>query len=311
MARKKKETHSKADERRDRIFDVIVRSYIENAEPVGSRTISRHSSLGLSPASIRNVMADLEEEGFLKQPHTSAGRVPTDKGYRYWVDRLMEREALKPKECEWIRQELSKAKNVSGLKDKVSKIVTELTENAALVYFKNLKKVSFLSQILEELVKNERLEDFFEDEAELFIERYFRNFRGITQFIEETKEFARTHGYTKTAFGRKRFFPDINNSDFRIQREAERMAVNHPIQGTEADINKKAMIAIDAFIKEKKFEDAVRPLLQIHDELLFEIRTDVIPKVKLKIQKMMEGVWSGKVNMNVETKQGENWGALE
>ncbi len=176
MARKKKETQPKADKRKDRIFDVIVRSYIETAEPVGSRTISRHSDLGLSPASIRNVMADLEEEGFLKQPHTSAGRVPTDKGYRYWVDRLMEREELKPKERDWIRTELSKAKSVSGLKDRVSKIIMELTENAALVYFKNLKKVSFLNHLLEELIKNDRLNDFFEEEAELFIEGACRVF---------------------------------------------------------------------------------------------------------------------------------------
>ena len=149
------------------------------------------------------------------------------------------------------------------------------------------------------------------DEAQLFMEEYFRNFRGIAAFIEEQKEFARTHGYTKTAFGRKRFFPDINNSNFRIQREAERMAVNHPIQGTEADINKKAMIAIDEFIREKKLQEVVHPLLQIHDELLFEIREDSIPSVKPKIQKLMENVWRGKVTMKVETKQGTDWGALE
>ena len=175
MAAKKKATKP-INEREDRIFDVIVRSYIETAEPVGSRTISRHSDLGLSAASIRNVMADLEEEGYLKQPHTSAGRIPTDKGYRYWVDRLMEREELKPKEQEWIRQELSRAKTLSSLKDKVTKIVTELTENAALVYFKNLKTVSFVNHLLEELVRAERLMNFFEEDAELFIEGASRVF---------------------------------------------------------------------------------------------------------------------------------------
>ena len=172
----KKKTTKPINEREDRIFDVIVRSYIETAEPVGSRTISRHSDLGLSAASIRNVMADLEEEGYLKQPHTSAGRIPTDKGYRYWVDRLMEREELKPKEQEWIRQELSRAKTLSSLKDKVTKIVTELTENAALVYFKNLKTVSFVNHLLEELVRAERLMNFFEEDAELFIEGASRVF---------------------------------------------------------------------------------------------------------------------------------------
>src|SRR6266478_5336517 len=104
-----------ANERKDRIFDVIVRSYIETAEPVGSRTISHRQGLVLSSASIRNVMADLEEMGLLKQPHTSAGRVPTDKGYRYWVDRLMETEELVPNEKKMIHAELVKARTIEAL----------------------------------------------------------------------------------------------------------------------------------------------------------------------------------------------------
>src|SRR4051812_47091460 len=106
--------HKDTTERADLIFDVIVRSYIETAEPVGSRTISRRQGMSLSSASIRNVMADLEEMGFLMQPHTSAGRVPTDRGYRYWVDRLMEREELPEKEKEWIRKQIAGTKTLSG-----------------------------------------------------------------------------------------------------------------------------------------------------------------------------------------------------
>lgn len=77
-------------ERYDRILDAIVSSYICSAEPVGSRTLSRNTAFNLSPATIRNVMADLEDLGLLCQPHTSAGRIPTDKGFRYYVDHLME-----------------------------------------------------------------------------------------------------------------------------------------------------------------------------------------------------------------------------
>ena len=80
--------------RRDKIFEYIVESYIETAEPVGSRSLSKQYDLGLSPASIRTVMADLEEQGYLKQPHSSAGRVPTDKGYRYYVDSLIDRKSV-------------------------------------------------------------------------------------------------------------------------------------------------------------------------------------------------------------------------
>lgn len=170
----KKET---ADLRKSKIFEHIVESYIETAEPVGSRTLSkRYKKLGLSPASIRNVMADLEEEGYLKQPHTSAGRIPTDKGYRYYVDRLMSKEDLPEKEKQWIKKELQKVKTVEGMADRVSKIITELTENAALVYIKNLRRISFLNYLLDELVEAHKLMDFFEEEPELFIEGTFRIF---------------------------------------------------------------------------------------------------------------------------------------
>ena len=162
--------------RRDRIFDIIVRSYIDTAEPVGSRTISKRHGVGLSSASIRNVMADLEEEGLITHPHTSAGRIPTDKGYRYYVDRLMAPEQVTPKEKHWIHGEFSKVKTIEGLAEKVSKVISELTESTALLYIKNLKRVSFLTYLLEELVETERLNDFFEEEAELFVEGAFRIF---------------------------------------------------------------------------------------------------------------------------------------
>ncbi len=168
--------HDEINARRDRIFDIIVRSYIETAEPVGSRTISKRPNVGLSSASIRNVMADLEDQGLITHPHTSAGRIPTDKGYRYYVDRLMEREEVLPKEKQWIHGELLKVKSIEGLADKVSKIISELTETTALLYIKNLKRVSFLTYLLEELVETQRLNDFFEEEAELFVEGTFRIF---------------------------------------------------------------------------------------------------------------------------------------
>ena len=74
---------------KNRILKVITDDYIASAEPVGSRTIARRYDLGLSPATIRNEMSDLEESGYLEQPHTSAGRVPSERGYRYYVDALM------------------------------------------------------------------------------------------------------------------------------------------------------------------------------------------------------------------------------
>ena len=78
------------DERKWKILNAIIQNYQETGEPVGSRTISKYSDLKLSSATIRNEMADLEEMGLIVQPHTSAGRIPTDKGYRLYVDRMME-----------------------------------------------------------------------------------------------------------------------------------------------------------------------------------------------------------------------------
>ena len=77
------------DERKIKILNAIIQTYLETGEPVGSRTISRFTDLKLSSATIRNEMSDLEEMGYILQPHTSAGRIPSDKGYRFYVDNLM------------------------------------------------------------------------------------------------------------------------------------------------------------------------------------------------------------------------------
>lgn len=148
-------------------------------------------------------------------------------------------------------------------------------------------------------------------EAELFIEEYFRNFKGVARFINETKEFARTHGYTITAFGRKRFFPEMSSTNFRVQREVERQAFNHPIQGTEADIMKKAMIAVHDFLKKKKLLSDARLLLQIHDELIFEVKKEIPDDVLGEVKDIMEKIWSGEVPMVVEIKKGKSWIELE
>ena len=77
------------DDRKVKILKAIIKNYLETGEPVGSRTISKYADLKLSSATIRNEMADLEELGYIVQPHTSAGRIPTDKGYRFYVDDMM------------------------------------------------------------------------------------------------------------------------------------------------------------------------------------------------------------------------------
>ncbi len=109
------------DERKRKILHAIVRNYLETGEPVGSRTISKYTDLNLSSATIRNEMADLEEMGLIMQPHTSAGRIPTDKGYRLYVDELMEEE----------RRESKEERNM--LIERVDKLETLLTNLAKML----------------------------------------------------------------------------------------------------------------------------------------------------------------------------------
>ena len=91
------------DERKRKILQSIIRDYVETAEPVGSRAVVRKHDLKISAATVRNEMADLEEMGYLEQPHTSAGRIPSERGFRYYVDCMMENENLSEEQMEELR----------------------------------------------------------------------------------------------------------------------------------------------------------------------------------------------------------------
>lgn len=95
------------DDRKKQVLHAIIQDYIVSAEPVGSRAVAKKYDLGVSPATIRNEMSDLEELGYIEQPHTSAGRIPSDKGYRYYVDNLMAKEALSRAEMQVVRQAMA------------------------------------------------------------------------------------------------------------------------------------------------------------------------------------------------------------
>ncbi len=145
------------------------------------------------------------------------------------------------------------------------------------------------------------------EEAKKFIEQYFNVYKGIKKYIEETKEKARTEGYVETLFGRKRNIPEIHSGMPQVRSAAERMAINMPIQGTAADIMKLAMIAV----KEEVVSEGVKDILQVHDELVLEVRDDLADKVSKKVKKVMEGVCELKVPTVVDVKVGKNWGEME
>lgn len=119
------------DERKMRILQAIIRNYLETGEPVGSRTISKYTDLNLSSATIRNEMADLEELGYIVQPHTSAGRIPSDKGYRLYVDHMMEE---KEREVEELKEILLEREDKMGhLLKQVAKVLAQNTNYATMI----------------------------------------------------------------------------------------------------------------------------------------------------------------------------------
>lgn len=144
--------------------------------------------------------------------------------------------------------------------------------------------------------------------AQKFIDQYFKKFQGIEKYVKDSLQKARKLGYAQTLFGRKRFLPEINSIDPRLKTQAERMAINMPIQGTAADLCKMAMVEIT---KQGILSDDCRMILQIHDELLFEIKESKIKEVVPQIKKIMENVTKLKVPLKVDLKAGENWAELE
>jgi heat-inducible transcriptional repressor len=127
------------DDRKQRVLLAIIQDYVATAEPVGSRTIARKYQLGVSSATIRNEMADLEEMGYIEQPHTSAGRVPSITGYRYYVDSLMKRESVPPDLEKIIREGLEHTVgDVGGLIHYTGQLLAKLTSYAALVMMPGL-----------------------------------------------------------------------------------------------------------------------------------------------------------------------------
>ena len=143
-------------------------------------------------------------------------------------------------------------------------------------------------------------------EAQRYIESYYKRYKGVLRYREQMIDMARKKGYVTTLFNRKRYLPGINHSKARIRAEAERMAINTPIQGTAADLIKKAMINIHRRLKENRLK--TRLILQVHDELVFEVPESELEDVKEMVLKEMEGVYPLSVPMRVDMGVGRNWG---
>ncbi|MBU8922742.1 MAG: DNA polymerase I, partial [Bacteroidales bacterium] len=143
------------------------------------------------------------------------------------------------------------------------------------------------------------------EEAKDFIEGYFEQYPGIAEFIEKSKETARIKGYAETLLGRRRPLPDINSSNGRFRSFAERNAVNTPIQGTAADMIKIAMINIDAEMMRRGLESSM--ILQVHDELVFDVVPGEIDTMKELVRELMESAVELDVPLKVDMNTGDNW----
>jgi len=132
------------DERKKKVLAAIVNDYVYTAEPVGSRTIARKYNLGVSPATIRNEMADLEELGYIEQPHTSAGRIPSDRGYRYYVDCLMEKYCLTIEEREYIQERFAQKMNeIEDLIHRSTSLLSLMTKHTAVILAPSVGRSTF------------------------------------------------------------------------------------------------------------------------------------------------------------------------
>jgi len=147
--------------------------------------------------------------------------------------------------------------------------------------------------------------------AREFIDHYFNSFKEVKNYIDKSIETAHETGYIETLFGRRRLLPEINSSVMQVRKGAERMAINTPLQGTAADMIKVAMIRIIKSINDNYKAGEIRMLLQVHDELVFEVKDYLIEETSEEIKKIMENVIKLKVPVVVDVKVGENWGEME
>ena len=142
-------------------------------------------------------------------------------------------------------------------------------------------------------------------QAQEYIDLYFKNYPQVQSFMDETKEKARKHGHIETIYGRRLYLPDINSKNGLRRKYAERSAINAPMQGSAADIIKLAMIDVSNWLKSENAP--ARIIMQVHDELVLEVQSDVISDIRSKIVEIMESTVSLKVPLIVDVGVGKNW----
>jgi len=142
-------------------------------------------------------------------------------------------------------------------------------------------------------------------EAKEFIDKYFKAFPGIKEYLDNVVVIAKENGFVKTIMDRKRTIEELYNTNYMIRQTGERIALNTPIQGSSADIIKKAMIDLFEKMNERKLKSKM--IIQIHDELIFDVKEDELEELKALVKEVMENVYKLDVPLIVETSLGKNW----
>lgn len=143
-------------------------------------------------------------------------------------------------------------------------------------------------------------------EAKKYMDLYFERYPGVLQYMESTRELAAEKGYVETLDGRRLYLPDIKASNAMRRKAAERAAINAPMQGTAADIIKRAMIAVDEWLSAQETPQ-IKMIMQVHDELVFEVQADLVDAASAKIRELMEGSMKLDVPLRVDIGVGDNW----
>ncbi|KPW31698.1 DNA polymerase I [Pseudomonas coronafaciens pv. atropurpurea] len=142
-------------------------------------------------------------------------------------------------------------------------------------------------------------------QSQAYVDRYFARYPGVLNYMERTRAQAAEQGFVETIFGRRLYLPDINAKNPSLRKGAERMAINAPMQGTAADIIKKAMVAVNGWLEESGLD--ARVILQVHDELVLEVREDLVDQISEQIRPHMSGAAELAVPLLVEVGVGNNW----
>jgi len=179
-------------------------------------------------------------------------------------------------------------------------VSSEMRRNAKTVNFGVIYGMSDYG--LEQATKLSR------EEAAQFIALYFEKYPKVKEYLENTKEQARKLGYVQTVLGRRRFVPEVRSANRMIREAAERMAINAPVQGSSADIIKIAMIDLYREMQKRRLRSKM--LLQIHDELLFEVPESEVAEMKALVSEIMPHAFELRVPVKIDTKLGRNWAEM-